>query len=107
MALSSALLDGATLHAAGWAFARLRNERTIQPINVLAICALIDAFVLFDKLFVDRREWEIFNVSRPKWGIASPIPEVLGKKFPIPRFFGECLKIFMRPPKIYAFQNID
>jgi hypothetical protein len=48
----AALLDGGTIHAAGAAFQRLGSGVLIRPINVLALSALIDSYVLFERLVV-------------------------------------------------------
>jgi len=59
------LLDGATLHATGALFQRIGAERAIRPINVLALSALIDAYVLFEKLVVPKANWEYFQAVAP------------------------------------------
>lgn len=59
------LLDGATLHAAGALFQRVGAQMAIRPINILSLSALIDAYVLFDRLAVPKVNWQYFTAVAP------------------------------------------
>jgi hypothetical protein len=64
----AALLDGATIHAAGAAFQRLDLHSSVRPINVLALSSLIDSYVLFERLVVPEINWRYFlSFAPPDW----------------------------------------
>lgn len=65
MSYSQVLIDGATLHAAAATFERLKKKMRIRPINILALSAIIEAFILFENVFADTAAHEYFSEHVP------------------------------------------
>lgn len=65
MSYSHVLIDGATLHAAAATFQRMSKQQRIRPINILALSALVDAFILFENVVADDKAYKYFSEHVP------------------------------------------
>lgn len=57
MSYSKVLIDSATIHSAAGLYYRMKSNLRIRPINILSLSSLIDAFVPFDRIIVDKKIW--------------------------------------------------
>jgi len=62
---NTALLDGASIHAAGALCQRLGSQLAVRPINVLALSALIESYILFENIQVPQESWDYFSAYAP------------------------------------------
>ena len=65
--MSRILLDGATIFDCANLSRCIADNRKIRPVDLLSLNSLIDAYVLFDEIWVESSSWAYFR----KWGNTS------------------------------------
>lgn len=69
--MKTVVIDGATLFSAAAIFERMRESRSIRPINILSLCSLLDSYVSFDGALADTKGWNRFvELAPPEWSSA-------------------------------------